>query len=85
VNLEGISGTRNRDFREQLHFGGKRTSDRIYRKAVILDIVKRIAGSPSGFKKGGTGHCGGFCSPPKGKETAHRVEAGKSRSTGHSR
>jgi hypothetical protein len=31
---------RNRDFKEQLHLGSKRTSGRIYRKALVLEIVK---------------------------------------------
>jgi hypothetical protein len=36
---------RNRDFKEQLPLGSERTSGGIYRKALVLEIVKRIAGS----------------------------------------
>jgi hypothetical protein len=41
---EGITGARNRDFREQLRLGSERTSSGIYRKTFVLEIAKRIAG-----------------------------------------
>jgi hypothetical protein len=37
---EGTSGTRNRDFKEQLYLGSDRTTTRIYRKTIRLEIVK---------------------------------------------
>jgi hypothetical protein len=42
---EGINGTKNRDFNEQLRVGSERTSNGIYRKTSGLEIAKRIAGS----------------------------------------
>jgi hypothetical protein len=41
---ERISGTRNRDFKEQLRLGSYRTSGGICKKALVLEIVKRISG-----------------------------------------
>jgi hypothetical protein len=41
----GSHGIRNRDFKEQLRLGNERTSGGIYRKALVLKIVKRTAGS----------------------------------------
>jgi hypothetical protein len=42
---EGISGIRDRHFKEQLRLGSERISGGIYRKALVLEIVKRIARS----------------------------------------
>jgi hypothetical protein len=41
----------NRDFKEQLHLGSKRASGWIYRKALVLKIVKRMAGSSVMMRK----------------------------------
>jgi hypothetical protein len=41
----GSHGIRNRDFMKQLRFGSERTSGGIYRKALVLEIAKQIAGS----------------------------------------
>jgi hypothetical protein len=38
---EGISGIRHQDLTEQLHLGSERTSSRIYRKALVPEIVKQ--------------------------------------------
>jgi hypothetical protein len=40
VKPEGGSGIRDRDVKEQLHLGSERTSGRIFRKAVVLEIMK---------------------------------------------
>jgi hypothetical protein len=37
---EGSTGIRDGDFKEQLHLGSERISDRIFRKALVLEIVK---------------------------------------------
>jgi hypothetical protein len=49
--LEGTNGTRNRDFKEQLHLGNERTTSRIYRKTIGLEIVKRALRISSGMRK----------------------------------
>jgi hypothetical protein len=41
VKLEGISGTSDRDLKEQLCLGTGRTFSRIFRKALVLEIMKR--------------------------------------------
>jgi hypothetical protein len=45
AHLECDKEIRNRDLQEQLRLGSKRTSGGIYRKAHVLEIVKRIARS----------------------------------------
>jgi hypothetical protein len=42
---EGSRCIRNQDFKEQLCLASKRTSGRIYRKALELEVMKRIARS----------------------------------------
>jgi hypothetical protein len=41
ARLEGSSGIRDRDLKEQLCLGSERTSGRIFRKALMLEIMKR--------------------------------------------
>jgi hypothetical protein len=43
MRQEGTNGTRNRDIKEQLHLGNKRTTRGIYRKFTGLEIAKQIA------------------------------------------
>jgi hypothetical protein len=45
VKPEVNHGIRNQDFKEQLHLGSKRSFGGVYRKALVLEIVKRIARS----------------------------------------
>jgi hypothetical protein len=40
VNLEGISGIRDQDLKEQLDLGSERKSGRIFRNAFMQEIVK---------------------------------------------
>jgi hypothetical protein len=40
ATLQGIAGIRDLDLKEQQRLGSERTSGRIYRKALILEIVK---------------------------------------------
>jgi hypothetical protein len=40
VRPEGSNGIRGRDLKEQLCLGSERTSGRIFRKALMLEIVK---------------------------------------------
>jgi hypothetical protein len=51
MHLEGANGTRNRDFKEQLHLGNERTTSGIYRKTIELEIVKRAVRISSGMRK----------------------------------
>jgi hypothetical protein len=37
---ERSSGIRDQDFKEQLHLGSKRASSRIFRKALVLEIMR---------------------------------------------
>jgi hypothetical protein len=48
---EGINGTRNRSLMEQLRLGSEATSGGLYRKALLLRIVKGIAGSSVRIRK----------------------------------
>jgi hypothetical protein len=49
--LEGTNGTRNRDFKEQLRLGNERTTSVIYRKTIMLEIVKRAVRISSRMRK----------------------------------
>jgi hypothetical protein len=40
AKLEGINGIRDRDLKKQVHLGSEMTSSRIFRKALMLGIVK---------------------------------------------
>jgi hypothetical protein len=51
MRLEGTNGTRNRDFKEPLRLGNKRTTSGIYRKTIGLEIVKRAVRISSGMRK----------------------------------
>jgi hypothetical protein len=51
MRQEGTNGTRNRDFKEQLRLGNERTTSRIYRKTIGLEIVKRAVRISSGMRK----------------------------------
>jgi hypothetical protein len=51
MHLEGTNGTRNRDFKEQLCLGNERTTSRIYRKTIGLEIEKRAVRISSGMRK----------------------------------
>jgi hypothetical protein len=44
-------GIRDRDLKEQLRLRKKRTSGRIFRKTVELEIEKRIVGSSTGLRE----------------------------------
>jgi hypothetical protein len=48
---EGISGIRNQDLKKQLHLRKERTSGRIFRKVIGLEIVKRTFGSSVRVRK----------------------------------
>jgi hypothetical protein len=41
MHQEGSNGIRDRDLKEQLHLGNKRTSNRIFRKALMMEIMKQ--------------------------------------------
>jgi hypothetical protein len=62
---------RNRDLRQQLHLGRKRTSGGIYRKALVLEIVKRIAGSSIRIWKMRDWTLWSVRPPPKRKRKLH--------------
>jgi hypothetical protein len=51
MRLEGTNGTSNQDFKEQLRLGNERTTSRIYRKTIRLEIVKRALRISSGMRK----------------------------------
>jgi hypothetical protein len=51
MSLEGTNGTRNRDFKEQLHLGHERTTSGIYRMITGMEIVKRAVRISSGMWK----------------------------------
>jgi hypothetical protein len=42
---EGISGIRDRDLKKELHLRKKRTSSRIFKKTVELEVTKQIVGT----------------------------------------
>jgi hypothetical protein len=48
---EGSHGLRNRNPKEQLHLGSGRTSRGIYRKALLLEIMKQIDASSVRMQK----------------------------------
>jgi hypothetical protein len=51
MHQEGTSGTRNRDFEEQQQLESERTTCRIYRKTIGLEIMKRAVEISSGLQK----------------------------------
>jgi hypothetical protein len=59
LRLEGTNGTRNRDFKEQLRLGNERTTSRIYRKTIGLEMVKRAVRISSRMWKVTDWTCGG--------------------------
>jgi hypothetical protein len=74
---EGINGTRNRDFKEQLHLGSERTSSGIYTKTSGLDITKRTAGSSVRLQRMGDWTLWrGSTTSKMEKVIAHRVGVG---------
>jgi hypothetical protein len=77
---EGINGIRNRDLKNQKHLGKERTSDRIFRKAIELEIAKRTAGYSVRIRKTSDWTLWKGRPPPKQnknkKGTAHTVKAG---------
>jgi hypothetical protein len=78
-------GIRNRDFKEQLRLGSKRTSARIYRKAFVLEIVKRAVRISSGLRKVRDWTLWRGRPPPNGKRDCTRSKSRQCGSTGHSR
>jgi hypothetical protein len=67
MRQEGNSGTRKQEFVEQLCLGSKRTTSRIDRKTIGLEIMKRAVGIFSGLQKSGVGPCGGVGSLQNGR------------------
>jgi hypothetical protein len=51
AQLEGITGIRDRDFKEWLHLASKRISSTIFGKTIRMEIVKRMPDLLSGFEK----------------------------------
>jgi hypothetical protein len=48
---ESIKGIRIQGLKKQLYLRSERTSGRIFKKTIVLEIVKRIAGSSSRLRK----------------------------------
>jgi hypothetical protein len=51
MRQKSTNGTRNRDFKKQLHLGSERTTSGINRKTIGLEIVKQPEGISSGLRK----------------------------------
>jgi hypothetical protein len=79
----GRNGIRDWDLEEQLHLGSERASRRIFRNALVPEIVKQRV-EPSARTRKATGHCWGVCILRNEEETAHKSK-NWSCSTDHSR
>jgi hypothetical protein len=51
LKLEGISGIRNQGIKEQLHLRKERTSGRIFRKSIELEVRNQTVGTSIGLHK----------------------------------
>jgi hypothetical protein len=68
---EGINGIRDRDIKEHLRLGNERTSSRIIRKALVLEIVKRGVEPSVRIEKMNVGTLWMGRPPPKRKKRLH--------------
>jgi hypothetical protein len=71
AKLEGSTGIRGRDLKEQLHLGSERTSGRIFRKDLVLEIVKRRVETLLRIRKRNVRTLWRGRSPPKRKKRLH--------------
>jgi hypothetical protein len=66
--LECSSGIKHQGASRQLRLRKERTSGRVFRKTIELEIRKWIVGSSTWLRKWVTGHCGGIPPPPEWKK-----------------